>query len=550
MATDLDRQTMLALDWPALLEALGDLARTALGRRRAGQLEPACDPEEASLLLETTEEALRLIEAGNGPAGLAEVADVVELLAACRRGEALEVEELRAVAGTVGGLAALARQLRSCGEGPRPLAPTLALWGRRLHLDPVLVDTLTGAFDERGGLSERTYPRLGELRREAAELERRARRSIEELLDSADFAEVLQDRYVTVRDGRFVVPIKAHAKSLGLGIVHDTSRSGQTVYLEPNQLVPLGNRRRLVEAEIAREELRIRRELSRLIGAQADAIEAAIEQAVAVDLAFARAELARRLDAVRPVVGREGTIALRAARHPLLVLQGADVVPNDLEVTAEHPVLVLTGPNAGGKTVALKTIGICALLVRSGCFVPAAEGSRVDFFDSVLADIGDRQSIAEGLSSFSGHLRNLREMVERAGPAALLLCDEIASGTDPSQGGALARALVERMAEAGARVVVTTHYAQLKAMGAADERVVVAAMEFHGGRPTYRARLGVAGESHALEIARETGIDPALVARARSLMDEGERALGDALRELERERTRAERLAAELAAER
>jgi DNA mismatch repair protein MutS2 len=237
----------------------------------------------------------------------------------------------------------------------------------------------------------------------------------------------------------------------------------------------------------------------------------------------------------------------------VLALAGVDVVANDLAVSAEQPVLVLTGPNAGGKTIALKTIGLCAALVRAGCYVPADRGSRVDWFDGVLADIGDQQTVHEGLSSFSAHLTTLREMLSAARPGILLLLDEIASGTDPTQGGALARAFIERFADVGARVIVTTHYAQVKAMAAADSRVGVSAMEYADGRPTYRIVAGLAGESHALSAAEHVGLDRALIERARALMDEGERALGDALAELEHERERSrsltrrvERMAAEL----
>ncbi len=539
-STDLDRQTLDALDWPALLDELGALARTPQGRRAALALSLEKDGVAIARLLEETGDALRLLDSGEAPR-MAEIGDVGGLVVRCTRGETLDVDELRLVSATVGGLSSLAAHLSDRAD----LAPELARVAERIDLAPGLCGALGSAFDERGGLSEKAYPILGELRRKIAALDRKVRGTIDDLLAGGELDDVLQDRYVTVRADRLVLPIKAHAKGLGLGIVHDASRSGQTVYLEPEQVVPLNNERRLAEAELAREQARICRELSALVGTHAGSIEEAMSAATAIDLACARAALARRLDATRPLLTQEASIELRSVRHPLLVLQADEVVANDLSLTGERPVLVVTGPNAGGKTIALKTIGLCALLVRVGCFVPAAEGSRVGVLSPVLADIGDRQSVTDGLSSFSGHLRNLREMLERAAPGSLLLLDELASGTDPSQGGALARAVIERLADAGARVVVTTHYAQLKGMAASDERVARVAMEYRDGRPTYRAVAGAAGESHALEAALDAGIERPVVARARNLMDEGERALGDALAALERERARAERLAAE-----
>jgi len=268
-------------------------------------------------------------------------------------------------------------------------------------------------------------------------------------------------------------------------------------------------------------------------------MHAALAAATELDVACARAGFAARLDATRPSVGTGAVVELRMARHPVLALTQEGVVPNDLSLSQKRPVLVLTGPNAGGKTVAMKTIGLCALLVRAGCFVPAGAGSRVDLFDEVLADIGDTQTVHEGLSSFSAHLTTLRSMLDRAGPAVLLLLDEIAAGTDPAQGGALARAIIERLADAGARAVVTTHYGQVKAMSAQDLRVEVSALEYQGGKPTYRVVPGTAGESHALAAAARVGLDAPLIERARALMDEGERALHDALAALETERERA-----------
>ncbi len=548
---DLSVQSLATLDWPYVVAALARGARTPGGRRLAEAADLMSDPSQIGDAFDAVDEVLELRREEGLGLPLGGIEDIDDSLLAAARGEVLELEPLVEAAHAVAGLEALGRFVDGRGESLVRLGEE----ARAIDLDGRFVATLAGAFDERGQLSESAWPELAELRRRIAALERRIRTTVQGLLESAEFADLLQDHYVTQREGRFVLPIKAQAKNLGLGIVHDSSRTHQTVFVEPAAIVPMGNQWRMAEADLRAEELRIRAELSGLLGRHAGSVTRALEAAARLDLASARAALALRLGAVRPQVGRDGVLELRAARHPVLALADARVVANDLRLDGERPVLVLTGPNAGGKTVAMKTVGLCALLVRAGCFVPAEDGARVDVFDPVVADIGDAQTVHEGLSSFSGHLATVHSMLEVAAPGALVLLDEIASGTDPSQGGALARALVERFADAGARVVVTTHYAALKAMPAADSRVEVSAMEYRDGRPTYRVLAGMAGESHALEAAERAGLDRALVERARDLMGDAERTLHEALAALEAERERAdeaartaERRARELAA--
>jgi len=525
-----------SLDWRFLLETLAALARTAAGKRAVAAVVPASTVDAVSVLLDEIDELSRLEEADIPALPLADIEDVAEPIRRAVRGEVLEKAELLPVAATVDALGEMIGTL----AGAKETAPTLHKRIDGIVIDAALRRDLVESFTVEGELSEGRYPQLGELRRRIATLERQARAMLEAIVSGGQFDAILQDRYLTVRADRYVLPVKAQAKSFDFGIVHDASRSGQTIYVEPHRVVPLNNDRRLAETQLRAEEHRILRELSAAVGHHARDLLEGLEAATALDFASARRRLAKRLDAVRPVVGEAGTIDLRLARHPVLVLQDVDVVANDLRVDAERPVLVLTGPNAGGKTVALKTIGLAALLVRIGCFVPAAQGSRVDVFPHLSADIGDRQTLHEGLSSFSAHLVTLREMLDTSREGTLLLLDELAAGTDPAQGGALARALIERFADAGARVVVTTHYAQLKAAAAADPRVTIAAMEYRDERPTYRVVPGIAGESHGFAAALRAGIDARLVVRARALMDQGERALHEAITALEAERARAE----------
>ncbi|TVQ87346.1 MAG: hypothetical protein EA397_18690 [Deltaproteobacteria bacterium] len=547
---DLHTDTLNALDWPVVVQALAQRARTSLGAAAARALAPLPDPEHALRAFDEVDELELLAEAGDDlPIGGIE--DIRAEVIGAHKGEVLAGPDLRRVGLTLGTLRELSWFFDRQGER----VPRLAERAAAIQIDDVLADDLLMAFDTDGTLSARTYPELGELRRRITDLHANVRETLQQLLRGDALHDLLQDDFVTQRNDRYVLPIKAHAKRWDLGIVHGTSGSGQTVYIEPRQVVELNNRLRLAEAALEQAERRILIQLSAALGRARDEVLHALQATATLDLAVARRALAHALGASRPVVAQQGVIQLRQARHPVLVLREIEVVGNDLSLSAERPALVLSGPNAGGKTVSLKTIGLCALLVQHGCFVPAEPGSRVDFFDAVLASIGDTQTVHDDLSSFSGHLFVLSKMIARAAPGHLLLLDELASGTDPSQGAALAQAVLERLLGQGPRVVLTTHYARLKAMPASDPRFAAAAVEYADGQPTYRVLPDAHGQSHALSIAAKMGLDDALIDRARALMDEGERDLADLLQALDRARaealearadarTQAERLAA------
>jgi DNA mismatch repair protein MutS2 len=521
----------IALDWPIVLEALSTYARTRQGRRACLTL-AACPDRRAIAHVHDAVAEVVAVERVGAPVPVGGVLDVAGLGPRAAKGEVLDAPTLKQVAVSLVALRDLSRWLADHAES----VPVLAALGHGIDLRPDLVDLFAPAFDPDGSLSAAAFPELGPLRSSIRDLHASIRSTLEALVHGDALDDVLQDRFVTMRSDRYVVPIKAHAKRWDLGIVHGTSGSGRTVFVEPREVVELNNRLRLAEAALAAEERRILAWLSRELGGSAPEVERALDAALTIDLITARAGLALRLRAVRPAVGGDGTLSLLAARHPVLVLRGVDVVPSDVSLDADHPALVITGPNAGGKTVALKTVGLCALLVAHGMFVPAAEGTRVDHFTDLRALVGDHQGVMADLSSFSSHLVGVRAMLEAAGPGALLLADELGSGTDPAQGGALARAVIERLVETGARLVVTTHDAQPKALAIVDERVRVAAVEYRDGRPTWRLRIGVAGESHALDAARRAGLPEAVITRAEALLGDGERALSDAIGKVEQER--------------
>jgi DNA mismatch repair protein MutS2 len=387
-------------------------------------------------------------------------------------------------------------------------------------------------------------PRLRELRARIAALHERLRKQIVEHLRDQDVEELLQDSYFTLREDRYVLPVKAQHRSHVPGIVHGSSNTGQTVYIEPEALIDTNNQLKIAEQEAEHEIWQIRRELSGLVGGVSDEVRDSLALLGELDSLSARALFSRELDGVAPDVAEGGALRLRRVRNPLLVLQrlgnrdAEAVVPNDIVLGDEFRVLVVTGPNTGGKTITLSTIGLCALMAQAGYHVPAWEGSALPVFDAILTSFGDAQNIRRGLSTFSGHLARLTEILERAGERSLVLLDEILVGTEPSQGSALAVAYLEAFAARGATTAVATHYDRLKTLSYADTRFRNASVGLDPDRliPTYRLSAGLPGSSSPIAIAERLGVAPALVARARDILGEGALSLDDVIRDLETER--------------
>ena len=392
---------------------------------------------------------------------------------------------------------------------------------------PDLHQRLERSVASDGALLETASERLGPLRREVEALQLHTRQRMEALLNEPPYRDCLQDSYFTLRSNRYVLPIKSGFQSMEMGIVHDHSGSGQTVFLEPTEIIKLNNRLRLAEIELAQEETRILRELSLMLAHQHPALETTFAQLTDFDLVLAKTRLSIRLGGVCPAVDNDGVIHLQSAHHPLLKLSLLDrSVPNDLLLKPPHRLLVISGPNAGGKTVALKTIALIAMLVRVGIIPPVNSDSRIDLFDPILADIGDAQNLASNLSTFSGHLTRLNEIfvaaVRATSPPALILLDELMVGTDPQQGAALAQAYLEELLETSARIIVTTHYDALKALGLSRTDAESCSFEFDHDRhrSTYQLRYGQIGRSFALDLARELCFSPRMVQRAEAILDQ------------------------------
>ena len=523
---DLAARTLTTLDWDAVRGALVDLTRTPMGAERARGLAPMAGRAQVldayALVEEITAAKLR-----SEVVPVDAVGDVRGELGRASRGMILEAWALIAVGRGLSGVLFLHDWLAE------RKTPKLLSFVRGIDVSGPAVSQLLHAFDADGTLSDRAWPKLAALRQQVLVLRARVHDTLASLLADDGWGDMLMERFVTERSGRLVVPVKmAHRR--GLGIVHGTSASGETAFVEPGQTVELQNDLREAQDGLESETLRILGELSALVGSMAATGLAALEATGDLDLAVARAEMGLRWEGTVPEIGGGGVLRLRHARHPLLALRGVEAVGNDLALDDAQRCLVLTGPNAGGKTVALKTMGLCALLARSAIPIPAKHGSRVDIFDPILADIGDLQSVSADLSTFSGHLAVLREALAVAAPGALLLVDEVAVGTDPAQGAALAGAVVEALVDRGARVVITTHYPELKAL--ADPRIAIAGMEFAEGKPTYRLVPNTATSSQGLVMAQRMGLPAAVIERANALLDAGAARLARLAEQLDLER--------------
>ncbi len=525
----MDERSLEILEFPAIRARLAELTSFGPARRLAEALLPSPDPVVVARGLDETDQA-RALRVERPEVGIGGAVDIGPAIERAARGGRLEPSQFLAIGETLDAAARVATQL---ADDRRPLLRDLA---RRLHGLPALRATLARSFDPAGELLDTASPRLGSLRAAVRVAYERLRRRLDQLVAS-ELGSALQEPIVTLRNGRYVVPIRAEARSRVRGIVHDASSSGQTLFVEPLVIVELGNAWREAQAAEAEEVERILDELSALVGAHAPLLRETLDALATLDFWLAKARLAELLDAVRPDPSDDGTLGLRSARHPGL---GAAAVPIDVRLGGEFQALVITGPNTGGKTVALRTIGLLALMHQAGLHVPAAVGSRLPVFRDVCADIGDEQSIAQSLSTFSGHLRRIIGILERAGPGTLVLLDELGAGTDPTEGAALAQAILDHLLAAGALVAASTHSAALKVYAHTTPGVRNAAVEFdlETLRPTYRLSIGLPGASQAFAIAERLGLDPAIVSAARSRLTDDERAFEATLariRETERE---------------
>ncbi len=532
-------RTLEDLGWPTLVAHWAKRCATTRGGAavRASQLLATID-EARGRAIEITEACG--LASRDAALPLGGISDIAPAIGRVRKSAALDAPELVAVATTGRALARLRGHLRERSV----VAPRLAARGEQIaDLGHVYHPILEG-FGADGKLVDHASDALGPLRRALASIRAQLENRMAGMLTDERFAPYLQDAYYTQREERYVLPVRTDGKGFVRGIVHGTSQSGQTLFIEPEEIVDLNNRAKLAEADVADEERRILLKFSGWVAEEADAFDGSLAAAEALDVIAAAAIMAADTVSAEPIFDEPPRIALLHARHPLMLLAERRCVANDVTVDAGATLLV-SGPNAGGKTVALKTVGLAALMARSGLHLTAESGSAIGWFHDVVTDIGDAQNLENDLSTFSGHMVNLRALLETAGPGTLVLIDEIAVGTDPEQGAALAQSVLEALAARGVTAIITTHYERLKALGATDPRFANASVGFDLARlePTFKLHLGAPGSSGALAVARRMGISEDVVERARVLMgpqvakvDELLASVSDQRRRIEEER--------------
>ncbi len=508
----MDPSALRTLEYAKVIARLAEYASTQRGRELIEALQPSSDRLQVQQELDYTENAVTVLrQAPSIPFG--GIRDLRQTMGRARVGGGLSGEELLAVASTL----RAARLMKGFfADFPDPVEG-LESWVQGLTILRATEFAIEKAIDDNGTVKDEASDKLGQVRREIRTLQGRVKDKLDSILRSSQYRTFFQDALYTMRGDRYVIPIKQEYRHQFPGILHDQSASGATVFIEPMALVNLNNDLKgLLSTEQAEVE-KILLALSVHVSTQADTIEADCDILAQLDFIFAKARLALEMRAIKPFFTEEGRVHLRQARHPLI--PAASIVPIDIRIGGEFDTLLITGPNTGGKTVALKTLGLLTLMMQSGLFVPAAPESEMAVFDNIFADIGDEQSIEQSLSTFSGHMTNLVRILSQVTPRCLVLIDEIGAGTDPEEGTALAMSILEHLHSQGIRTIATTHYGELKAFAYTHEGVENASVEFdlETLRPTYRLLIGVAGSSNAFAISQRLGLSRELVDRARIL---------------------------------
>ena len=533
-------KSIRTLELPVVLEMLASLAVSDAAKEKCRGLSPVCQLEEAVRLQEETQSARERLGLYGSPS-FSGVKDVSRALNRADHGGVLNTRELLDVADLLTASRRVAEYDRD-RQGEKTVLDHLF---SALHTNKFLEDKIRGAILDEETIADSASPELADIRRKMRLAASKGRQILQRIISSPSYAKVLQEALITQRDGRFVVPMKAECKGSIPGLVHDISSSGATLFVEPMGVVQANNELKELQAREEKEIDRILRILSGECAAQMMNILYDYDILVHLDVIFARGQLSYRMNAAKPILARRGGIVLRRARHPLL--DQAKAVPISLELGNSYDTLVITGPNTGGKTVTLKTIGLLTLMAQCGLQIPADDGCRLRVFDRVLADVGDEQSIEQSLSTFSAHMSNTVEILRQADENSLLLFDELGAGTDPVEGAALAIAIIQNGRSKGSLIAATTHYAEMKTFAMTTGGVENASCEFDVAtlRPTYRLLIGIPGKSNAFAISRRLGLDEEVIAAAKAQMDSESIRFEDVLTQLEEKRQRLEKAQAE-----
>lgn len=533
--SELFEKSIRVLELPRLLAMLERHAVSAEAKARVQRLAPADDYGEVSRLLDETDAARKMILLRGSPT-FAGVKPVAEPLGRAERGGALNTRELLDIAGVLANARRVRDYYREDDEGTAIDRMFLAL-----HPNRFLEEKITSAILDENEIADTASAELAEIRRHKRAAAAKGRQILQRIISSPSYRSVLQDALITQRGGRFVVPVKAECRGELPGLVHDTSSSGATLFIEPMGVVQANNELKELEAKEEKEIDRILYALSSEAAGFSRDILWDYDLLVRLDLIFARGELSCEMNAMRPALRKDGSVYLRHARHPLL--DPAKAVPIDIELGRSFDTLVITGPNTGGKTVSLKTLGLLCLMAQCGLHIPSDDRSEVSIFTAVLADIGDEQSIEQSLSTFSAHMKNIVQILDEADEHSLILFDELGAGTDPVEGAALAIAVIEQARAQGAKIAATTHYAELKTFAMTTAGVENASCEFDVETlcPTYRLLIGIPGKSNAFAISKRLGLSESVIEKAKAQMDSESIRFEDVLTQLEQKRQQLEK---------
>ena len=530
----------LSLELDKVLEMLASHVSCEDARILARELKPEPSLPLAQALLNQTKDAHMLLARFGGPA-FGGLVNVINALYRADAGSSLSLRELLDIASVLHVIRTIT-QWRSTCSGVETCLDTLF---NSLSPNRYLEDSIKNAIISEEEIADNASPELASIRRKIRAQESHVREQLGKITRNTNYSKYLQDNIITMRNGRFVVPVKSEHRADVPGLVHDTSSSGATVFVEPMGVVEANNKIRLLQNQEQDEIDRIIAELSAQAGSFADTIKSSYECAVELNLIFGKAQLAYAMKASAPALNNEGIIELRRARHPLI--DPKKVVPVDIKLGEDFDTLVITGPNTGGKTVSIKTIGLLSLMAMCGLMLPVDDRSRISVFENVLADIGAEQSIEQSLSTFSSHMTNIIEILKVAEEGSLVLIDELGAGTDPVEGAALAVSILEKLRRQGAKIAATTHYAELKAYALQTEGVINGSCEFDVStlKPTYKLLIGVPGRSNAFAISQRLGLPEEIVDTAKNLVSTENARFEDVVDKLEESRRHMEKGRAE-----
>lgn len=532
--SELYEKSLHKLELPLVLEQLAECAGSEAGKEACRHLRPVSDLEEVQALLAETTAASDLCTRKGNPA-FGEVRDVSASLERADRGGCLQPKELL----EIGAVLRCARMVKGyISEDEK--ATVLDSLFHCLTANKYLEDKIFGAILSEEEIADNASPALADIRRHMRLQAGKIRDTLQKIISSPAYSKYLREPIITIRQGRYVVPVKSECKGDVPGLVHDVSSSGSTYFIEPVSAVNANNALRELEIKEKKEIQRILAELSAEAAAYQEGINDDFRILVRLDVIFAKAKLGYRMRAWEPLMNDKGIVELRSARHPLI--DPKVVVPVSLRLGTDFDTMIITGPNTGGKTVTLKTIGLLTLMAECGLHVPAGDGSKLSTFESILADIGDEQSIAQSLSTFSSHMRTIVDVVAECDDRTLVLFDELGAGTDPAEGAALANAIIEFCRKMNSRVVATTHYAELKLYAMRTKGVINASCEFDVEtlRPTYKLLIGIPGKSNAFAISRKLGLTEDILKEAADLVSKSDKDFEDVLSQLEQQRQQME----------